>query len=125
MLLPRLRQCDGKARVLNIGSGIADRVQSGTGTYGITKKALHRLTLQMAAELASVDVSEDSAQGIRACDGVDRRVWVAYARPGALKFLLHVDKCKKEDIFAILQVGIGGSPRLRRAPPNLLLIYSI
>ena len=79
MLLPRLRQCDGKARVLNIGSGIADRVQSGTGTYGITKKALHRLTLQMAAELASVDVSEDSAQGM------DRRVWVAYARPGALE----------------------------------------
>ena len=83
MLLPRLRQCDGKARVLNIGSGIADRVQSGTGTYGITKKALHRLTLKMAAELASVDGSEDSAQGIRAC--VDRRVWVAYARPGALE----------------------------------------
>jgi hypothetical protein len=42
-----------------------------------------------------------------------------------LKFLLHVGKYKKEDVFAILQVGIGGEPRLRTAPPNLLLIYSI
>ena len=98
-LLPRLRQCGGEGRVLNIGSGIADRVQvpfrslsppafcgissqlprdyqAGTGTYGVSKKALHRLTLQMAAEL-SADVHAPAAG-----NAGDNRVWVAYARPG-------------------------------------------
>ena len=72
LLLPRLRLCGGEGRVLNIGSGIADRVQTGTGTYGVTKKALHRLTLQMAAELADDD------------RGPEARVWVGYARPGVV-----------------------------------------
>mmetsp|Transcript_34455 Transcript_34455/g.77697 ORF Transcript_34455/g.77697 Transcript_34455/m.77697 type:complete len:174 (-) Transcript_34455:1476-1997(-) len=65
-LLPLLEKAEGGGRILNIGSGIADRVQLGTGTYGITKKALHRLSLQMAEDLRG------------------RNVHVAYARLGTV-----------------------------------------
>ncbi|EKX43105.1 hypothetical protein GUITHDRAFT_110832 [Guillardia theta CCMP2712] len=55
-LLPLLEKAKGGGRILNVGSGIADRVQLGTGTYGITKKALHRLSLQMTEDLAGRNV---------------------------------------------------------------------
>ncbi|MDM7460003.1 MAG: SDR family oxidoreductase [Paracoccus sp. (in: a-proteobacteria)] len=49
--LPLLRRA-APARVLMVGAGIADRVQPGTGIYGITKKALARLFDQMVVDFA-------------------------------------------------------------------------
>ena len=39
-----------RARILLVGAGIADRPQPGTGVYGISKKALHRLFEQMVTD---------------------------------------------------------------------------
>ncbi len=51
--LPLLRAAGGPARILLIGAGIADRAQPGTGTYGISKKAQHRLFEQMLVDFAA------------------------------------------------------------------------
>ncbi len=37
-------------RILLVGAGVADRAQPGTGVYGISKKALHRLFEQMVTD---------------------------------------------------------------------------
>ena len=49
--MPAFRQAEG-ARVLFVGAGIADRPQPGTGSYGISKKALARLFEQLQADFA-------------------------------------------------------------------------
>ena len=49
--MPALRQVQD-ARVLFVGAGIADRPQPGTGSYGISKKALARLFEQLQADFA-------------------------------------------------------------------------
>ncbi len=48
--LPWLQSASPGARVLLVGAGIADRAQPGTGIYGISKKALHRLFEQMLTD---------------------------------------------------------------------------
>lgn len=51
-LLPYLKVRDD-ARVLLVGAGIADRPQPGTGSYGISKKALARLFEQLQTDFAA------------------------------------------------------------------------
>jgi len=46
--LPALRRANG--RVLHLGTGVAHNPQLGTATYGVTKKAFHRLFEQLNAE---------------------------------------------------------------------------
>ena len=50
--LPLLRAAGGHARLLLVGAGIAERAQPGTGIYGITKCALHRLFDQMVTDFS-------------------------------------------------------------------------
>ena len=56
-LLPLLRAAH-PSRVLMVGAGIADRPQPGTGSYGISKKALTRLFEQMQVDFAQSRASE-------------------------------------------------------------------
>lgn len=56
-VLPLLRAAY-PSRVLMVGAGIADRPQPGTGSYGISKKALARLFEQMKMEFAHSAKSE-------------------------------------------------------------------
>ncbi|KAF0280422.1 SDR family oxidoreductase [Spiribacter aquaticus] len=56
-LLPLLRAAY-PSRVLMVGAGIADRPQPGTGSYGISKKALARLFEQLTMEFARSAVTE-------------------------------------------------------------------
>ena len=44
------RASGNRPRLLLVGAGIADRAQPGTGVYGISKKALHRLFEQMVTD---------------------------------------------------------------------------
>ena len=46
--LPALRA--GRGRILHMGTSVAHRPQEGTLTYGLTKKAFHRLYEQINAE---------------------------------------------------------------------------
>jgi benzil reductase ((S)-benzoin forming) len=67
-LLPRLSAVPGSdgGRVLHLGTGVAHMVQPGTGTYGISKLAFHRLYQQLSVDLQGTGV------------------WVGSARPGVV-----------------------------------------
>ena len=66
-LLPRLSSASsGGGRVLHLGTGVAHTVQPGTGTYGISKLAFHRLYQQLSVDLQGAGV------------------WVGSARPGVV-----------------------------------------
>jgi short-subunit dehydrogenase len=66
-LLPRLSTASsGGGRVLHLGTGVAHMVQPGTGIYGISKLAFHRLYQQLSVDLQGAGV------------------WVGSARPGVV-----------------------------------------
>jgi len=50
-LLPALSRGAAPSRVLHLGTSVADRVQKGTGAYGISKIAFRRLAAQCALDL--------------------------------------------------------------------------
>merc|ERR1711907_499094 len=81
-LLPRLsRSTDG--RVLHLGTGVAHMIQPGTGTYGITKLAFHRLYQQLSVDLAAEGVPPCTLTSDQA--GLHHmQVVVASARPGVV-----------------------------------------
>lgn len=98
-LLPRL-SCAGSGggRVLHLGTGVAHRVQPGTGIYGISKLAFHRLYQQLSVDLEGAGV------------------WVGSARPGIVPTEGMVDHVAKAnhlglphaDYFNTLFTGSSG-----------------
>lgn len=73
--------CD--ARVLMVGAGIADRPQPGTGSYGISKKALERLFEQMQVDWAREAIHSPSLAlfqpGLVKTEGLEAHVTAAEA----------------------------------------------
>jgi benzil reductase ((S)-benzoin forming) len=71
-LLPRLSAAgSGGGRVLHLGTGVAHMVQPGTGTYGISKLAFHRLYQQLSVDLQGAGVWVGSARpGVVATEGM-------------------------------------------------------
>eukprot|EP00929_Paragymnodinium_shiwhaense_P050323 TRINITY_DN25340_c0_g1_i1.p1 TRINITY_DN25340_c0_g1~~TRINITY_DN25340_c0_g1_i1.p1 ORF type:complete len:292 (+),score=71.71 TRINITY_DN25340_c0_g1_i1:63-878(+) len=89
-LLPRLKEGDG-GRVLHLGTGVAHMVQPGTGIYGVTKAAFHRLYQQLAVDLKGTGVLAGSARpGV-----VDTEGMRAHVDKAAALSLPHADWFKK------------------------------
>jgi len=103
-LLPRLRQAALAAggggggggrpphagRVLHLGTGVAHHVQRGTGTYGVSKLAFHRLYQQLSADLQPTGVLVGSARpGVVETEGM-----VEHVRKATAMELPHADYFK-------------------------------
>ena len=98
-LLPRLRQAalagggggggppPQAGRALHLGTGVAHHVQRGTGTYGVSKLAFHRLYQQLSADLQPTGVLVGSARpGVVETEGM-----VEHVRKATAMELPHAD----------------------------------
>lgn len=106
-LLPLLQVHDtgdgaiaGGGRVLHLGTGVAQTVQRGTGTYGVTKLAFFRLYQQLHTDLEGTGVVIGSARpGVVETEGMRAHVVKADAMN-----LPHADYFK--DLFAGKGAGL-------------------
>ncbi|KAH8071609.1 adenosine kinase [Aureococcus anophagefferens] len=70
-----------RRRVLHLGTSVADRVQRGTGAYGISKIAFRRLAAQCALDLGGAVLCGRSRPGVVDTEGSGPRRGRGEARP--------------------------------------------